>query len=73
MISMPFRAIRRAVSPSLNDCQLGFVERLPIDIAKAIMQHEQYEVGLRSLGIAVFSLPDLRMPSFVEDPMRWRL
>ena len=62
----------RAVSPSLNDCQLAFVERLPIDIAKAIMQHQQYEECLRSLGIAVVSLPalpDLPDAVFVEDPV----
>lgn len=71
MVSMSLSAITRAVSPSLNDCQLAFVERLPIDIAKAIMQHQQYEECLRSLGIAVISLPALPgLPDavFVEDP-----
>jgi len=68
---MPLTAITRAVSPSLNDCQLAFVERQPIDIAKAVAQHDQYEACLASLGIAVVSLPPLAgQPDavFVEDP-----
>jgi dimethylargininase len=68
---MPLTAIARAVSPSLNDCQLAFIERRPIDVAKAITQHEQYEECLRSLEIAVISLPalpDLPDAVFVEDP-----
>jgi len=68
---MPLIAITRAVSPTMNDCQLAFVERQPIDIAKAIAQHDEYEACLRSLGIAVVSLPALPdMPDavFVEDP-----
>jgi dimethylargininase len=68
---MPLTAITRAVSQSINDCQLAFVERQPIDIAKAIAQHHQYEASLASLGIAVISLraaPDLPDAVFVEDP-----
>jgi len=71
MVSMPLCAITRAVSSSLNKCQLAFRERLPIDIAKAITQHQQYEDCLRSLGIDVISLPALpELPDavFVEDP-----
>jgi len=68
---MPVTAITRAVSPSMNDCQLAFVERQPIDIGKAIAQHDRYEACLRSLGIAVVSLPavpELPDAVFVEDP-----
>jgi dimethylargininase len=68
---MPLTAVTRAVSPSMNGCQLAFVERQPIDIDKAIAQHDQYEACLRSLGIAVVSLPavpDLPDAVFVEDP-----
>jgi len=71
MDSMPLTAITRAVSPSMNDCELAFVERQPIDIAKAIVQHGQYEACLASLGIAVISLPaapELPDAVFVEDP-----
>ena len=68
---MPLTAIIRAVSPSMNSCQLTFAERQPIDIAKAIAQHDLYEACLASLGIAVVSLPALPdQPDavFVEDP-----
>jgi dimethylargininase len=68
---MPLTAITRAVSASMNDCQLAFAKRQPIDIAKAIAQHDQYEACLQSLGIAVVSLPalpDLPDAVFVEDP-----
>jgi dimethylargininase len=68
---MPVTAITRAVSPSMNDCQLAFAERRPIDIAKAVAQHGEYEACLRSLGLAVISLPALpEQPDavFVEDP-----
>jgi dimethylargininase len=69
---MPLNAITRAVSPSLNDCQVAFVQRRPIDVAKAIIQHDRYEAALRSLGIGVVSLPPLPgLPDavFVEDPV----
>lgn len=68
---MPLRAITRALSPSLNDCQLAFLERRPIDIGKAMAQHQQYEECLRSQGLEVLSLPalpDLPDAVFVEDP-----
>ena len=55
----------------MNNCQLAFVERQPIDIGKAIRQHVQYEACLASLGIAVVSLPavpDQPDAVFVEDP-----
>lgn len=68
---MSLIAITRAVSASMNDCQLAFAKRQPIDIAKAIAQHDQYEGCLASLGIQVISLaavPDLPDAVFVEDP-----
>ena len=68
---MPLVAITRAVSPSLNECELSFVERQPIDIGKAIEQHGWYEACLKSLGIAVVSLPAAPAfpdSAFVEDP-----
>ncbi|HMB27982.1 MAG TPA: hypothetical protein VKS99_07730 [Blastocatellia bacterium] len=36
-------AITRAVSPSLADCELTFLARRKIDVAKAIEQHQGYE------------------------------
>jgi dimethylargininase len=68
---MPLTAITRGVSPSISDCQLAFVERQAIDLAKAAAQHDAYEACLASLGIAVVSLPalpDLPDAVFVEDP-----
>jgi dimethylargininase len=64
-------AITRAVSPALASCELTFVDRQPIDIAKAQSQHTAYEHLLARLGIHVHSLaaePDLPDSMFVEDP-----
>ena len=64
-------AITRAVSPSINRCELGYLARQPIDVAKAAEQHERYEECLRELGMSVVSLPaQPEMPDsmFVEDP-----
>jgi dimethylargininase len=68
---MSLTAITRAVSPTMNECELSFVARRVIDIHKAIEQHERYEECLRSLGIRVVSLPavvDSPDAVFVEDP-----
>ncbi|MBZ5724332.1 MAG: dimethylargininase [Acidobacteriia bacterium] len=64
-------AITRAVSPSLNRCELGYLPRQEIDIAKAAEQHQRYEDCLRALGASVVSLaaePELPDAVFVEDP-----
>ena len=64
-------AITRAVSPALNRCELAHLPRQPIDIAKAGVQHRQYEACLRDLGLTVVSLPaepELPDSVFVEDP-----
>jgi dimethylargininase len=64
-------AITRSVSPALNRCELGFLPRQEIDIAKAVRQHQSYEECLRELGATVISLPpepDLPDSMFVEDP-----
>ncbi|HUI77876.1 MAG TPA: arginine deiminase family protein [Bryobacteraceae bacterium] len=64
-------AITRAVSPSLNQCELGYLPRQAIDIAKAEQQHRAYEACLSDLGVRVISLPaepDLPDSMFVEDP-----
>jgi dimethylargininase len=63
-------AITRQVSPSINRCELTFHAKEPIDLAKAIAQHEAYEECLRDLGVRVVSLaaePDLPDAVFVED------
>jgi dimethylargininase len=65
------RALTRQVSPTFADCELTFLDRQPIDVAKAIEQHRAYEACLAELGVNVISLPaDPRFPDgvFVEDP-----
>ena len=64
-------AITRAVSSALAGCELSFIERNPIDLAKARAQHNAYEETLEKLGAKVISLPeekDLPDSIFVEDP-----
>jgi dimethylargininase len=64
-------ALTRAVSPAIVNCELTFVERQPIDLAKARDQHRAYEQLLEKLGARVISLPaepDLPDSLFVEDP-----
>jgi dimethylargininase len=65
-------AITRQVSPTINRCELSFHARQPIDVAKAIAQHEAYQQCLAELGVHVVSLPaepDLPDAVFVEDPV----
>jgi dimethylargininase len=64
-------AITRAVSSSLASCELSWLPREPIDIAKAIAEHHAYERCLAGLGARVISLPALDTHPdavFVEDP-----
>ncbi len=66
-----FTAITRAVSPAIVNCELTFMQRQPIDLAKAQAQHHAYEQLLEKLGARVISLaaePDLPDSMFVEDP-----
>jgi dimethylargininase len=63
-------AITRAVSSSLGDCELAFLSRERIDLAKAVEQHRSYEARLEGLGARVIRLPaedDLPDAVFVED------
>ena len=63
-------AITRAVSPSLADCELTFLARQKIDVAKAIEQHRGYEECLSRLDVRLVRLPaepDLPDSVFVED------
>lgn len=68
---MPLTAITRQVSSSINDCELSFHAREPIDVARAIGQHEAYCACLAELGAHLVSLPaEPGLPDavFVEDP-----
>ena len=63
-------AITREVSRSLGDCELSFVDRVPIDVGRAIEQHAAYRRALASLGCEVVALPaadDHPDAVFVED------
>ena len=63
-------AITREVSPTLAACELSFVGRAPIDVARASAQHQAYQQVLASLGCEVQVLPALaEHPDavFVED------
>jgi dimethylargininase len=63
-------AITRAVSASINDCELTHVARTTIDVARAREQHRAYEACLESLGCEVRQIPaDDRYPDavFIED------
>lgn len=63
-------AITRAVPPSIQNCELTHLQREPIDYARAVAEHAQYEEALRLLGCRVERLPDapdLPDSVFVED------
>jgi dimethylargininase len=63
-------ALTREVSPSINNCELSFHPRQPIDVTKAIAQHKAYQDCLAQLGVQIVSLPaepDLPDAIFVED------
>ena len=64
-------AITRGVSPAIVRCELSFIDRQPIDLARARQQHQAYELLLAKLGAQVVSLPpepDFPDSMFVEDP-----
>src|SRR5438270_10225266 len=64
-------AITRAVSPGIVHCELTFVARQHIDLAKAEQQHAAYQRLLEKFGARVISLPaEPQLPDsmFVEDP-----
>jgi dimethylargininase len=68
---MSLTAIIREVSSSINECELSFHARQPIDVANAKAQHQAYQDCLAELGVHIVSLPaepDLPDAVFVEDP-----
>lgn len=63
-------AITRQVSHSINNCQLTYLDRQQIDLAKARQQHQAYEAALVRMGCRLIQLPeepDLPDSVFVED------
>lgn len=66
----PTVAVTRAVSPTLADCELTHLSRRPIDVRRAVAEHEAYEDALRALGALVVRAepaPGLPDAVFVED------
>ena len=63
-------AITRPVSPSLAECELTHLERVPLDVATAVAQHGAYETLLQSLGAAIVRVaaaPEYPDAVFIED------
>jgi dimethylargininase len=63
-------AITRQISPRFTECELTHLDRQPIDLDLARVQHHQYEAALREIGCEVITLPpesDLPDSVFVED------
>ncbi len=63
-------AITRALSANLANCELSFVERAPIDLALARVQHAAYQDALIAAGCELIDLPAqdaLPDAVFVED------
>ncbi len=65
-----FIALTRAVPPSIVHCELSHLERVPIDVDRAVAQHDGYERALERLGCRVQRIapePDMPDSVFVED------
>ncbi len=63
-------AITREISPRFNECEITHIERTPIDVDRARVQHHDYVNALKQLGCTVVELPaeaDLPDSVFVED------
>jgi dimethylargininase len=64
------KALTREVSPTIVRCELTFLAREPIDVARAAAQHDRYCAALAEAGLDVVRLPaaaDLPDSVFVED------
>lgn len=60
----------RDLSPEIGRCELSHLDRVPIDIPRAVRQHEQYVSALAEAGCAIDRLPQApQLPDgvFVED------
>lgn len=63
-------ALTRGPARSLETCELTYLERRPIDLARAAEQHRAYCEALEACGAQVITLPpieDLPDSVFVED------
>jgi dimethylargininase len=65
-----FIAVTRAVSDTINDCELTDIARAPIDVALARAQHRAYEQALEAAHceiVRVGPAPEMPDAVFVED------
>ncbi|HXW73347.1 MAG TPA: arginine deiminase family protein [Steroidobacteraceae bacterium] len=63
-------ALVREISPDLARCELSFLERAAIDVARSREQHHAYTAALSALGCSLEWLPPLPQHAdgvFVED------
>jgi len=63
-------ALIRAVSPTIDGCELSYIARTPIDVARAVAQHAAYERCLERRGytlVRIDEAPDCPDAVFVED------
>src|SRR5215467_11478353 len=63
-------ALTRGVSAGIDQCEVSFIDRVPIDVHKMKQQHRTYEDMLRSEGFEVIQIPaDDSCPDccFIED------
>jgi len=63
-------AVTRPVSDALANCELTYLDRVPIDVERARAQHRAYERTLEQLGCRVVRIdhaPDLPDAVFIED------
>lgn len=63
-------AITREISSRFNECEITHIERTPIDLEIACVQHHAYVHALKNVGCNVIELPgeaDLPDSVFVED------
>jgi dimethylargininase len=67
---MKLTAITRDVNSAMDSCELTFMAREPIDTARAIQQHVNYQSALSSLGCEIVTIPTeegLADSVFIED------
>lgn len=63
-------AFTRALSPRIAECELTYLDREPIDFARAAAQHEEYQAVLASHGCTIVPIdeaPECPDGVFVED------
>jgi dimethylargininase len=63
-------ALTHVVSPNIDQCELSFLERSPINYKRAVEQHEHYCELLRDCGLEVIELSMNRSfpdSTFIED------